>query len=387
MDKVKKIGIITIEHIGNYGAELQCYATQKVLQSFGFDAEVIDYCYYKDYRYKDSKMSEPFVSMTLKDRLSYVLKYRIVNRLIDNVLFLFNSNISRRNNRFSTFHAENTKMSKRYMSMPELYEAKMDYDVFVTGSDQVWNPSAQSSIEPYFLTFAPEGAKKISYAASFGVSEIDSNLRERYKEYLSKFDNISVRERNACDMVKQLVDKDTEWVLDPTLLLNKDEWLKVAKQYDNIPERYVLVYTLFDSPAIFNLAKRIAQEKGISVLRIAKRAYMVNKIDGIRNILDAGPAEFVSIIAGADYVVTDSFHGTAFSVNFGIPFSVIVSSKKKNNSRMESLLNVAGLSERMVYEEDVSSVIYNDSIDFKEIENHIKKARVTSMNFFKKALL
>ena len=383
-----KIGVITIEQVGNYGAELQCYATQKVLQNIGCDAEIIDYCYYKDYRYKDSKMSEPFVPMTFKERIFYVLKYRIVNRFVDKVLLLFNSNIARRNSRFAAFHAENTKMSRRYMSMPELYEASMDYDVFVTGSDQVWNPGAQSSIEPYFLTFAPNSAKKISFAASFGVSEIGSSLRERYKGYLSKYDFISVREKNACDMVKQLVGKDAECVLDPTLLLTKDEWMKVARQYDNVPERYVLVYTLFESPAIFSLAKKVAKEKGISVLRITKRAYFVSHIEGISNISDAGPAEFVSIIAGADYVVTDSFHGTAFSVNFGIPFLAIVSSKNNNNSRMESLLKVVGLSGRMVYEEkEVSSLIYNDNIDFKEIENHIKKARVTSMNFLNKALL
>ena len=382
-----KIGVITIEQVGNYGAELQCYATQKVLQNIGCDAEIIDYCYYKDYRYKDSKMSEPFVSMTFRERFFYVVKYRIVNRFVDNVLVLFNSNIARRNKRFSAFHAENTKMSKRYMSMSELYEASMDYDVFVTGSDQVWNPSAHSSIEPYFLTFAPDNAKKISFAASFGVSDIDSNLRERYKDYLSRYDFISVREQSACNIVKQLVDRDVECVVDPTLLLNKDEWMQVAKQYDNIPERYVLVYTLFESPAIFNLAKRIVKEKGISVLRIAKRGYFVSRIDGIRNISDAGPAEFISLIAGADYVVTDSFHGTAFSVNLGIPFSVVVSSKKKNNSRMVSLLDVVGLGKHLITDDcDIESVEYEVSIDIKVVNQTVEAARNKSIDFLKRAI-
>jgi polysaccharide pyruvyl transferase WcaK-like protein len=273
------------------------------------------------------------------------------------------------------------------MSMPELYEASMDYDIFVTGSDQVWNPGAQSSIEPYFLTFAPDSARKISFAASFGVSEIEPNLRERYKEYLSRYDFISVREQNACDMVKQLVGKDAECVLDPTLLLTKDEWMKVARQYDNVPERYVLVYTLFDSPAIFNLAKRIAQEKGISVLRITKRAYFVNKIDGVCNILDAGPAEFVSIISGADYVVTDSFHGTVFSVNFGVPFSVVVSSKKKNNSRMESLLELVGLNTRMINENmDMENVEYETAIDISMVVQKLNDARHCSIEFIKRAI-
>lgn len=382
-----RIGVITIEQVGNYGAELQCYATQKVLQNIGCDAEIIDYCYYKDYMYKDSKMSEPFVPMTFKERIFYVLKYRIVNRFVDKFLLLFNSNIARRNSRFAAFHAENTKMSRRYLSMPELYEASMDYDVFVTGSDQVWNPGAQSSIEPYFLTFAPDSTKKISFAASFGISEIDSCLRERYKEYLSRYDFISVREQNACDMVKQLVGKDAECVLDPTLLLTKDEWMKVARQYDNVPERYVLVYTLFESSAIFSLAKKVAKEKGISVLRITKRAYFVSHIEGISNISDAGPAEFVSIIAGADYVVTDSFHGTAFSVNFGIPFLTVVSSKNKSNSRMESLIDVVGLSDRLITDDsDMDSVEYETPIDLKVVGQRLESARNKTIDFLKKAI-
>ena len=273
------------------------------------------------------------------------------------------------------------------MSMPELYEASMDYDVFVTGSDQVWNPCAQSSIEPYFLTFAPNSAKKISFAASFGVLEIGSSLRERYKGYLSKYDFISVREQNACDMVKQLVGKDAECVLDPTLLLTKDEWMKVARQYDNVPERYVLVYTLFESPAIFNLAKKVAKEKGISVLRITKRAYFVSRIEGISNISDAGPAEFISLIAGADYIVTDSFHGTAFSVNFGIPFSTVVSSKNKSNSRMDSLLNIVGLSERLITDDsDMDSVKYELPIDEKKVSLRVEAARNKSIDFLKGAI-
>jgi len=382
-----KIGVITIEQVGNYGAELQCYATQKVLQNIGCDAEIIDYCYYKDYKYKDSKMSDPFVPMTFKEGIFYVLKYRIVNRFVDKVLLLFNSNIARRNSRFAAFHAENTKMSRKYMSMPELYEASMDYDVFVTGSDQVWNPCAQSSIEPYFLTFAPNSAKKISFAASFGVLEIGSSLRERYKGYLSKYDFISVREQNACDMVKQLVGKDAECVLDPTLLLTKDEWMKVARQYDNVPERYVLVYTLFESPAIFSLAKKVAKEKGISVLRITKRAYFVSHIEGISNISDAGPAEFISLIAGADYIITDSFHGTAFSVNFGIPFSTVVSSKNKSNSRMDSLLNIVGLSERLITDDsDMDSVKYELPIDEKKVSLRVEAARNKSIDFLKGAI-
>lgn len=176
-----KIGVITIEQVNNYGAELQATATIKVLQGMGYEAEIIDYCYYKNWNFKDTRISAPFVPMSAKGRLMYWVKYRLVNRIVAKILPMLYSTVRRRIRRFEDFHKINTRMSKRYLSMPELYQTKMDYDVYVVGSDQVWNPSASSSIEPYFLTFAPKEAKKISYASSFGVSNIPASLYENIK--------------------------------------------------------------------------------------------------------------------------------------------------------------------------------------------------------------
>lgn len=342
------IGIITIVKVNNYGAELQAFALQKKLELLGYRSEIIDYLYYKNWNFNDTAMSKPFISMGIKAKAVYWAKYRLVNFLLAKVFPVFNKSVRLRLLRFDSFHRRNTKFSRQYRSMPDLYNAKLDYDVFVVGSDQVWNPMASSSIEPYFLTFAPKGARKISYASSFGVSQIDKSLHERFRDLLNNIDVISVRETSGQDLVKLLTGRHAELVADPTLLLTKQEWGKYMAEFPSMPKRYVLIYQLSDSVAIVRLAKRIAEEKGLPVFRICKRAFGERKDGGVTNILDAGPAEFLWLIAHAEYVVTNSFHGTAFSVNFSIPFFTVVSSTKKNNSRMESLLKSVKLQDRLL---------------------------------------
>ena len=368
-----KIGIITIVKVNNYGAELQAFALQKKLELAGFQSEIIDYLYYKNWRFKDTKASRPFVALGTKGKVAYWIKYRLLNFILEKALATVNGNVRRRMKRFDDFHRQNTRFSKMYCSMPRLYAEKWDYDVFVVGSDQVWNPSAASSIEPYFLTFAPKEVKKISYASSFGVSQIAPTLQERFRNLLDNIDVISVRETSGVELVRQLTGREAALVADPTLLLAKQEWIPYMKAYPGMPERYVLVYQLSASAAIVDLASKIGRERNIPVYRICKRAFRVEKNAGIVNILDAGPAEFLSLIANAEFVVTNSFHGTAFSVNFHVPFYTVVSSKKKNNARMESLLSLAGLKDRMILAESSTPVSIEDPAFQNERLDELRK--------------
>lgn len=379
-----KIGVITIEQVNNYGAELQATATIKVLQGMGYDAEIIDYCYYKNWNFKDTQMSAPFVSMGAKGRLMYWVKYRLVNWFVAKVLPRFSLTVRRRIQRFDEFHKTNTKMSKRYLSMTELYQAKMDYDVYVVGSDQVWNPSASSSIEPYFLTFAPKEAKKISYASSFGVSDIPDSLYKKYKELLSNIDYLSVREQTGVSLVKALAGKEATCVLDPTLLLNKKQWGDIMLAYPNMPSRYILVYQLLPSEALPSLAKKIGEDMNCPVYCLTKRAYAVNAPKGMRLIKDAGPAEFLWLIKNASCVVTNSFHGTAFSVNFGTPFYAVLNSKRGSNARITSLLNSVSLMDRIVYEGNKLPLFSFFDADY--VQKHIEMLRKDSISFLEKAL-
>lgn len=156
-----KIGIITICKVNNYGAELQAFATQKKLEQMGHNAEIINYLYYKDWHFKDTPLSQPFVPLDMKGKLSYWIKYRLMSWVINKVLPIFNGDMRRRLHNYQSF-IDNGRFSAQYKSMDELYKISPKYDIYMVGSDQVWNPSASSSIEPYFLTFAPKNAPKVT---------------------------------------------------------------------------------------------------------------------------------------------------------------------------------------------------------------------------------
>lgn len=382
-----KIGIITIVKVNNYGAELQAYATAKKLQQMGYEAEIIDYLYYKSWRFRDTRMSNPFIPLKAKGKCLYWMKYRLVGFLMDTLVPFFLPYQRRRIKRFSDFHTNNTPFSKQYRSMDDLYRNPPRYDIYMTGSDQVWNPSASSSIEPYFLSFAPPKAKRVSYAASFGVNKIDEGLQSRYAKLLSGYDRIGVREAEGCELVRQLCGKEAAWVLDPTLLLEKKDWMEVSKRYPKTPQHYILIYQLSNSQSIVALARRLGKEKNMPIIRITKRAYSVRNDDGILNILDAGPSEFISLITGADYVLTNSFHGTAFSINMSAPFWTIVSEKKTNNSRIESLLRMVGLEERMLFDNcNIDDIDTDKPIPYVEVLQRLAMERQKSEKFLRDTL-
>lgn len=384
---MKKVGIITIVNVNNYGAELQAFATFRKLQLMGYNAEIINYLYYKDWRYIDSKMSRSFNSMSIKGKIIYFAKYRVASFVLNKILPLICKDVKQRIANFNSFHQHNTRFSKLYKSMKDLYTDTPIYDVYMVGSDQVWNPNASSSIEPYFLTFAPHSALTVSYASSFGVSKIENNsIANRIKLGLSSIKTISVRESSGVNLVKELTGRTAQLVCDPTLLLNKSEWTMFMKLVSNMPQRYVLIYQLSESDAIVKLATRIGKQEQIPVYRICKRAFKVKKDKGVVNILNAGPSEFLSLITNASFIITNSFHGTAFSINFDVPFYTVVSAKKKNNNRMESLLDYVGLGKRIVKDDVDITNLPIVGYDVNATQLKLKSFRLESEKFLEDAL-
>lgn len=384
---MKKVGIITIVNVNNYGAELQAFATFRKLQLMGYNAEIINYLYYKDWQYIDSKMSRSFNSMSIKGKIIYFAKYRVASFVLNKILPLICKDVKQRIANFNSFHQHNTRFSKLYKSMKDLYTDTPIYDVYMVGSDQVWNPNASSSIEPYFLTFAPHSALTVSYASSFGVSKIENNsIANRIKLGLSSIKTISVRESSGVNLVKELTGRTAQLVCDPTLLLNKSEWTMFMKPVSNMPQRYVLIYQLSESDAIVKLATRIGKQEQIPVYRICKRAFKVKKDKGVVNILNAGPSEFLSLITNASFIITNSFHGTAFSINFDVPFYTVVSAKKKNNNRMESLLDYVGLGKRIVKDDVDITNLPIVGYDVNATQLKLKSFRLESEKFLEDAL-
>ena len=354
MEGKKKVGIITIVKVNNYGAELQAFALQRKLNLMGYDAEIIDYLFYKNKQYKRENISKPFYP--------YPFKMRIKETLLPICEWLrsipHNKALTYRNKGFAEFHKRNTRFSSTvFKSYSQLYGNPPHYDIYCVGSDQVWNPNCYTSLFPYFLTFVSEGNRKVAYASSFGVSSIPQQAIENYKIGLNNLDYISVREKTGMSIVKQITGKDATVVVDPTLLLLRDEWIKIAK-FDKVPSgNYLLLYVLKDSDYITRIAIETARRKSLEIVRLCKGAYTQdNKNSGITDIIDAAPDDFVGLFAKASMVMTNSFHGTVFSNIFHKDFYSIIPRGKDNNSRIVDLLERIGNQTRIINEGD----------DFKE---------------------
>lgn len=327
-----RIGIITIQKCNNFGAELQAYALQKKLQLMGYDAENIDYVFYKNPAHRKTNRSRPSFKLSLVNR---------VKELLFPILKPFKANP-----KFEKFVSEHIKLSKSYVTMDALYADPPKYDVYVVGSDQVWNPRTASNLEPYFLTFAPKGSRKISYASSFGVRNLPPSAYLKFSQWLEDFEAISVREEAGKKLAKNFAFcVEPECVVDPTLLLTAEDWSQVTDLNTEAQRHeggYVLLYDLIASDGAVELARKWAKKLGVEVVRIG---------DG-----DYGPAEFVSLFANAKAVVTTSFHGTAFSTIFQKPFYSVIPKGMTNASRIESLVGALGVSNRLLREVDLMTL-------------------------------
>jgi len=301
---MKKIGIITISRTNNYGAELQAYASQKKLQLLGYDAELIDYLFYKHKNHKATKASEPTIGFSKKEKLKHFFLYRVISPVVEDFGSYFSKKISARNKNFKDFHKNNTVYSPQYKNFSELYQANHKYDVFIAGSDQIWNPSTRTSLAPYFLEFAPKEKHKISYASSFGVSQIDKKYYSIYKDYLSNLDAIGVREEDGLELVKDIANIDATRVLDPTLLLNKQEWSSVIKTPIKRKQKYVIIYMLHESETLLKIAHYLQDQLNLEIIMLTKRAYSNKTYPKVINIEDAGPSQFIDLFSNASFVLT-----------------------------------------------------------------------------------
>lgn len=319
-----KTGVITFHRAINYGAALQTYALQKFLRDKNYDVEVIDYrCEYMENFYK----TLAFKGKTLKQDIRGLLNF-------------YDSYKKKRH--FRDFLSSNVNLSKEVYTKDNIKEANKIYDKFITGSDQVFNFACSKFDTSYFLDFVEKPNKKLSYAASFGMKSVPEEYQEEYKKLLSSFDNLSIRETAGQKIVKDLVGLDTELSVDPVFLLNAEDWYKIA-QKPKI-DKYILIYKLNTSNLIFDFARKLAAKTGCKI--VALNFDMVDKLKtrDIKGISTASVEEFLGYFKYADYVVTNSFHGTAFSVLFHKKFYVEALQKDfKPNDRVESLLTITGL--------------------------------------------
>ena len=377
-----KVGILTILNVNNYGAELQCCALYRKLQQLGYDAEVINYLFgiHPEHVFDGEKRTVPIP-------LKQLIKVKLLP-VVQNMFCMFHQKNKRlRNKRFDEFHAKyNHLTSTVYPSVKSLYEAKFNYDVLCIGSDQVWNYMKGYSLEPFFACFDKNNTKRITYASSIGLSSLSVEAEQVFKKELTNFAYISVREQQASEILEKLLNRKIDVVLDPTLILNKQEWIEVAK-YDMCPkEKYLLVYIVTIKPCdyVLTLARHIAKQRNLKILRICRDAYPEHSGSDVEEILTAGPSDFVGLFSKAEFVVTNSFHGTVFSINFSKPFYSVIKSHHSTNSRLTSILKKLGLEDRIVPVGSQLPMI--SDIDFSDPSAKLEAERKLSIEYINKAL-
>lgn len=378
-----KIGIITISNVNNYGAELQCFALYRKLQKIGYDAEVINYLFGINPKHKFDGEKR-----TIPISLKQILMVKLLPIVQDMFCLFYPKNKKIRNQRFDDFHATYNNLTETvYPSVKSLYDADFNYDVICIGSDQVWNYEKGYSLEPFFASFDKKKTKKISYGSSIGLSSLSKEAESVFKNALSGFSHLSVREQQASELLSKFLHRDIEVVLDPTLLLNSKEWLEVAK-FDMCPtNKYLLVYIVTIKPCnyVLELARHIARQRNLQIVRICRDAYPEHSGDDIHEIMTAGPSDFIGLFSRAEFVVTNSFHGTVFSINFSKPFYSVIKKHHSTNSRLTSILKKLNLEDRIVSADSPLPEFRN--IDYTIPLDNLAKERIHSVEYLRKALI
>lgn len=323
------IKTITCHDVYNAGASLQAYALVTYLKSLGHDAQVIDYKPdYLSSHHSLSVIGNPKYDKPLV-REAYLLA-KLPGRL--------RAKFGLRKRRFDRFREVYLPLTRRYGSFDELRADPPQADVYLAGSDQIWNTFFRNGRDPsFYLAFAPESSFKASYAASFATEDIPEELREQTVRWLGGLDMISVRESSGVEILERL-GLEGQAVVDPVFLLEKEQWERLAVPAEPT-QPYVLVYDFDSDPLIAETAKRLAKERGWKIWTLQKLDY------GDRCVDDAGPREFLGFIRDAKFVLSNSFHATAFSLIFQRPF-LVFDRRESINTRMRDLMRLVGLEKR-----------------------------------------
>ena len=383
-----KVGILTTFFSKNYGAVLQAYATEKIIEKLGHTSEFINY----------QKTSEefyiPISTLKEQEQLSLVGK---IEQKVRNFFAKLNNNQKLsvgsliRDKEFDVFVKDFLKIGKTSYTSPKDFindVPHMPYDVYLCGSDQIWNPIVHNFDDVYYLNF-PTTAKKVSYASSVAYNRFTESEIERICQAISSIDSISVREKSTAEWMQPHMEKRVNHVIDPTFLLNKNEWLTLTseKHFDG---KYILVYLLNyneQNKNTVNLVSELARKKGCRVICLPYTSIKFPKDIEVEYRYDIAPNDFIQLLNGAECVITNSFHATALSVNLNIPFFVVSSHERNKDlqTRISDLLEETGLSNRKIYP-DTQSICIEESIDYESVNLIISKRRNEGIEYLKHAL-
>ncbi len=338
--KKRRIGILTFHTAINYGAVLQAYALQQTLIKMFPDDEV---------KIIDFKTKEHVDAYKVFRRKKVSL---LKNLLIQVLTFPRNVLLFKRRKRFLKFVENKLLTTQRISSKDQMLKSPPEFDIYISGSDQVFNPRNKYYKE-YYLGFGKGSKRKVAYAPSCGISQFTVNEIQKINDLVLDFDVLSCRETSGAKMLSSIVKEEIPVVLDPVFLLTPDDWANVLRK-PKYKRKYIFVYDLNGGVELLEIAKKIAKETGLKIICQTQKPLAFYK--NTTMIFSSGPEDFLGLICGAEYVVTDSFHGTAFALLFQKPFYSYIALPNAS-SRIRSILEKLGLNEFLIE--------YNKGDEFK----------------------
>ncbi|MBN1947001.1 MAG: polysaccharide pyruvyl transferase family protein [Bradymonadales bacterium] len=367
----KRIGLVTIHRALNVGAALQVYSTCKAVEALGHAIEIIDY---HPQDAPSRRMGRTFSPGRLLSQVDSLLNYRQRQRQL---------------RRFHQFQERLPIRPPTLHTVADVRRQRFDYDLYVCGSDQIWNPTllTRGIGEPYYLEFVKD-RRKVSYAPSFGVEEIPPGQRDRMAELINGIDRLSVRERSGVRIVEKLTGRKAEHLLDPTLLLDPIEFEEIAEDPSlDVPFLFVYPTQYPKKREQIEAMQEIARRLGLRIAIALSKAFHPRwLLERATFLWDVGPSQFLGLIRKASYVVTNSYHGTALSIALRKNLAVIPHAHY--NTRMESLLSILDLGHRQLSPNaaarDLS--IYLEPVDYTRVEPLLAEERKRSREFLRRAI-
>lgn len=352
------VGLITIYQVPNYGSVLQAYATQFLFEGLGTECRIINYKYPNEWHWNQGG-GRPHNWRNL------------IRRYIP----------SKRTRIFNQFRKNYFNFTELYCDLDELKASDWSgYDRFVVGSDQVWNSRFVLGDSAFMLSFIPDDKPRFSLASSFAMDTLPERYRKKYYAELSKFTALSVRESSGVNIIKNElgINKAVETILDPTLLLSKDVWFKAVRRSSFKKKRpyivlYMLTYAFEPRPYIYNVIRHFQKKMDCDILALEGYTNLQNSNLRMIDVSKSTIEEFIDIFANADLVITSSFHGTAFALNFGIPLVSIIPNDFADN-RQKSLLSKMGCEQCAVVIGTALDQI-NPQYDIKEEQHRLDQLR------------
>lgn len=362
-----KIGLLTIHYANSYGGNLQAFATQVVLSKYG-EAKIIDY------KTRDLENTMQLIRWSGGGRA--------ILRAGKDVLRMFPRR--RLLKKFKDFSSSYFNLTKPIQSRQALDAAAGEFDVLVCGSDQIWNPNVLGAFDlAYMLNFG-SGQRKVSFASSAGSYSFSDSELPQVQSCLSSFHALACREQDTAKKISQALNGRTvEHVLDPTLMLSKDEWISaLGIDVKREVEPYILVYTLKKDALVRSVIEHARSRLGYRVVVIDQDSFLGFAAD--EHLMDASPLDYIRLFSGASFVITNSFHGTAFAVNFKVPF--LITRPETGANRIEGFLSAVDLKSRYVDSVPAAELVIDEPIDFAACHSKLGALRAASYDYLTRAM-